>query len=285
DVKKRLESINFYSNLKAEIDISMFYHPNTESEIVSLKKYLCERKISGKEDFIDRWIRMVATNRLTGHSKNFFSIYTLPPNQAISPERQKKLNIQSGQQAEYKNIKDIILIKSRNLLKDIDQQKIKDLSKIAKEGIFLSKDARKSKDIKDETVNLIVTSPPFLDVIQYADDNWLRCWFNDIDINDMKEKITVLKKLEDWTSFMRETFKEFYRIVKTGGWVAFEVGEVKNGKIKLDEVVVPIGIDAGFSCEGVMINSQIFSKTSNCWGVSNNTKGTNTNRIVIFKKG
>jgi len=263
----------------------MFYHPNTESEIVSLKKYLCERKISGKEDFIDRWIRMVATNRLTGHSKNFFSIYTLPPNQAISPERQKKLNIQSGQQAEYKNIKDIILIKSRNLLKDIDQQKIKDLSKIAKEGIFLSKDARKSKDIKDETVNLIVTSPPFLDVIQYADDNWLRCWFNDIDINDMKEKITVLKKLEDWTSFMRETFKEFYRIVKTGGWVAFEVGEVKNGKIKLDEVVVPIGIDAGFSCEGVMINSQIFSKTSNCWGVSNNTKGTNTNRIVIFKKG
>ena len=31
-----------------------------------------------------RWVRMVAVNRLTGHSPGFFSVYTLPPNQAVS---------------------------------------------------------------------------------------------------------------------------------------------------------------------------------------------------------
>ena len=32
------------------------------------------------------------------------------------------------------------------------------------------------------SVALIVTSPPFLDVVQYKQDNWLRAWFCDIDL-------------------------------------------------------------------------------------------------------
>jgi hypothetical protein len=34
----------------------------------------------------------------------------------------------------------------------------------------------------------------------------------------------------------------------------------------------------------VVINDQRFTKTANCWGVDNNSKGTNTNRIVVFRK-
>jgi len=34
----------------------------------------------------------------------------------------------------------------------------------------------------------------------------------------------------------------------------------------------------------VIINSQSFTKTSNCWGVDNNKRGTNSNRIVVFRK-
>jgi len=33
-----------------------------------------------------------------------------------------------------------------------------------------------------------------------------------------------------------------------------------------------------------MINRQQFTKTSNIWGVGNNRGGTNTNRIVLFRK-
>ena len=83
---------------------------------------------------------------------------------------------------------------------------------------------------------------------------------------------------------MGTVFEELFRITKTNGWVAFEVGELRNGKIKLDEYVVPLGISAGFTCEGIIINSQIFTKTSNIWGVKNNKHGTNTNRIVLFHK-
>lgn len=65
-------------NLKADIDLSMFYHVKTESEIVALKNSLKTTSLTA-EDNIDLWIRMVSTNRLTGHSPGFFSVYTLPP--------------------------------------------------------------------------------------------------------------------------------------------------------------------------------------------------------------
>ena len=77
---------------------------------------------------------------------------------------------------------------------------------------------------------------------------------------------------------------EMVRVTKPGGYLAFEVGDVKNGKIRLDEFIVPLGLESGFSCMGILINSQTFTKTSSIWGIKNNTKGTNTNRIVVFKK-
>jgi hypothetical protein len=33
-----------------------------------------------------------------------------------------------------------------------------------------------------------------------------------------------------------------------------------------------------------MVNQQEFTKTANCWGVGNNAKGTNTNRIVVLRR-
>lgn len=33
----------------------------------------------------------------------------------------------------------------------------------------------------------------------------------------------------------------------------------------------------------VLSNDQKFPKTANCWGVDNNTTGTNTNRVVLLR--
>lgn len=283
-LKRRLDSIQILENGETDIDLTMFYHPQTLNEIVSIKKYLLERQISKKEDELDSWIRMVATNRLTGHSKGFFSVYTLPPNQATSQEGQKKINEKLQQTPEYRNTKELILGKTKSLTKDLTTELIKRLRNVGGSAQFLSEDARDLKKINNNSVCLTVTSPPFLDIVQYANDNWLRCWFNSIEISKVEEKITMSKKIGDWCNVMQDVFIELYRITKKGGHVAFEVGELRNGKIVLDEYVIPLGVNSGFKCEGVMINQQVFTKTSNIWGVSNNKRGTNTNRIVLFKK-
>ena len=284
ELKKYLESIPVYKNLKAEIDLSMFYHNDTESEIVSLKNYLLEKSLSDSLNDFDKWIRMVATNRLTGHSKGFFSVYTMPPNQAVSSERQIRINEKYNQKPEYRNVKEILLNKTKNLIKDIIPSDKKRLAEIYKTALLINTDARLTNIIPDEFVQLTVTSPPFLDVVHYAQDNWLRCWFNGIDVNEIEKRITMSKTLEQWQTVMQAVFNELFRITKQGGYVAFEVGEVKNGKVNLDEYVLPLGVRAGFDAVAIIINEQVFTKTANIWGINNNKKGTNTNRIVLFKK-
>jgi hypothetical protein len=54
-----------------------------------------------------------------------------------------------------------------------------------------------------------------------------------------------------------------HRVTKTNGYIAFEVGEVNNGKINLEEYVVNIGMKIGLECLGILINTQTFTKTSN----------------------
>ncbi len=280
DIEERLKKIPINYNLKSDLDLSMFYHPKTEKEIVSLKEYLLNKNL----DSVDEWIQMIATNRLTGHSKGFFSVYTLPPNQAVSAKRQIIINKKMNQVPEYRNIKELIFKKTQNLLKNITEKEKNNLKKINGNSIFINKDARETKEINSSSVDLTITSPPFLDVVQYSQDNWLRCWFNGIDTDLISKKITMSKNIEDWVAVMSEVFKELYRITKKNGWVAFEVGEVRGGKIRLDEHVIPIGIEAGFNCFGIVINKQNFTKTSNIWGIKNNNFGTNTNRIVLFYK-
>jgi hypothetical protein len=283
-LRKRLREIPIDEKLGAEIDLSMFFHRQTEAEIVSLKKYLAARSANGDEDNLDRWIRMVATNRLTGHSPGFFSVYTLPPNQAVTPERQLKINAQRKQKPPYRDTRSIILKKAGSLMKNLTPQQISNLEKAAGDALFLTRDARYTPEIEDGSVQLTVTSPPFLNVVQYSKDNWLRCWFNSIDTRKVEPLITMSKTLEEWTAVMADVFWELYRVTKNGGWVAFEVGEIKNGTVRLEEHVVPVALKAGFHCEGIIINLQKFTKTSNIWGINNNNSGTNTNRIVLLQK-
>jgi hypothetical protein len=282
-VEKRLKAVP-QKEERADIDLSMFYHPKTEKEIVSLRDYLIERRADARMDRIDRWIAMVATNRLTGHSTGFFSVYTLPPNQAVSAQSQKRINIKREQVPEYRDTQQIILRKTRRLLRTVSLTEAQNLGSAGKSALFLTGDARKTPEIPSDSVQLTVTSPPFLDIVQYREDNWLRCWFNGLDGELIGKGITMARTVDDWNSVMGRVFTELFRVTRPGGYVAFEVGEVRKKTIRLEEQVLPLGIAAGFTCECVLINQQSFTKTSNIWGVDNNTCGTNTNRIVVFQK-
>ena len=83
---------------------------------------------------------------------------------------------------------------------------------------------------------------------------------------------------------MQRSLAELRRIVRPGGVIAFEVGEVRKGKVKLEEEIARLGVGAGLVPEAVFLHVQDFTKTANCWGVDNNKGGTNSNRIVVFRK-
>jgi hypothetical protein len=282
DVVARLDEIDLSSAFSIPPELAVFYHPDTLRELCSLREYLHTRERNGSLDNVDRWIRMVAVNRLTGHSPGFFSVYSMPPNQAVSVEAQAKINASRNQVPPRRDVRVLIATKTRSLLSDCDSASRSALLRSSQRARLLTRLSRSTPQLTTGSVSLVVTSPPFLDVVNYAADNWLRCWFCGIDVASVE--ISIHKKVADWQAAMTDVFRELARVLKRGGHVAFEVGEVRGGKIKLEEEVLPCGVAAGLDPQMIVINSQAFTKTANCWGIRNNSKGTNTNRIVVFRK-
>jgi hypothetical protein len=276
-IRARLRSLDLNQSCPTddEQDLLVFYHPDTLRHICGLRAYLLDRVAKQALDKVDEWLRMVAINRLTGHSPGFFSVYTLPPNQAVSVESQRKINAVRNQIPPRRDVSAIILKKTKTLLAD-------GLPPKHPPAILLTGPSHQTSTIRRGEVDLVVTSPPFLNIVDYEGDNWLRCWFAGIDAKSVR--IDRHKDLPAWELFVRDTFAELGRIVRKGGIVAFEVGEVRGGKVLLERNVVNAIRDLPFKVLGVMVNQQDFTKTSNCWGVSNNAGGTNTNRIVLSER-
>ncbi|MBV8589387.1 MAG: hypothetical protein JO212_04895 [Acetobacteraceae bacterium] len=274
DIRARLKEIDFGRAMPADTspDLTVFYHHATLQQVCALRAYLLEREARGRLDSTDQWIRMVAINRLTGHSPGFFSGYTLPPNQAVSVEAQRKINEARRQIPPPRDIAAIISKKSSSLLADGAPP--------GHPPAFLTTGpAYATPEIRGIEAALIVTSPPFLDIVDYEGDNWLRCWFAGIDAKSVA--IARYMDVRAWEGFVRQCFHEFANILRPGALVAFEVSEVRGGKILLERHVASAVAGLPFEVIGVMLNQQKFTKTANCWGVANNRSGTNTNRIVL----
>ena len=107
-------------------------------------------------------------------------------------------------------------------------------------------DARKLHGIKDNSVDLICTHPPYANIIQYSDG-----LDGDLSFHDVDEFI------ED----MNEVAAECQRVLKPGGFCAILIGDTRRNKR-----VVPIGfrtIDA-FLQQGFLLKDFVIKRQHNC---------------------
>lgn len=274
-VHERLHSFDLHRPRKTLTpDLDMFFHPETLTQIENLKNRLRQKREDNTFDTVDAWIETVTLNRLTGHSSGYLSGRTLPPNQAASRVSQRKINAKLGQTPPPRDLLNIVLTKSRSLLRD---------------GGLSTPHARLFQDhstrldgLPPGQVDLVITSPPFLDVVNYAQDNWLRAWFCDIDLDTVP--ITTPRKLDDWILFTRQTLQACAWAVKPGGHLVWEVGEVRKGKILLEDAVLEAAKPLALRPVCVLLHTQTFTKTAQCWGIDNNARGTNSQRMVVFQR-
>jgi hypothetical protein len=190
-----------------------------------------------------------------------------------------KINARRKQVPTVRDVPTLILRKSKALLASCRDG---GSTPAARQARLVTGPASATPEIAADSVDLVVTSPPFLDVVDYAGDNWLRCWFCGIDPASVG--ITMARRASDWQEAMRAVFVELRRVLRPGRFIAFEVGEVRSGTVRLEDLVLPSAMAAGLEPRLVVVNAQQFTKTANCWGVANNAKGTNTNRIVLLQK-
>ena len=101
ELEERLRALDLSWNNALPEELLVFYHEETLRELCALREYFRSHSLDGT----DAWLRMVALNRLTGHSTGFFSVYTLPPNQAVSVDSQRKINEKRRQTPPRRDVK------------------------------------------------------------------------------------------------------------------------------------------------------------------------------------
>jgi methylase of polypeptide subunit release factors len=257
-----------------------FYHPDTYRELVNLRSF-----IKKKKDAVNNFIELLALSRLHGHSPGFFSVYSFPQI-SIPASNQRQINIRRGQTPEYRAVSPRIIRKAAQALRDGFTS---DFFNVSEANLFEVADARNLSCIPSDSVDLIVTSPPFLDKVDYITDNWLEFWFAGISPNGFREQLVMSRTVADWSRFIKDVLQEMLRVLKPGSYAVVEVGEVLVGEevLFLDEIVAQEArtikkLQKHLVVEEVLVNQQKFTKLANCFKVDNNKKGTNTNRLVVL---
>jgi len=272
DVINRLKEIDFSKNrTEGYEEFKDIYHPKTYSQLLNIRRQL-------KNTPVDNLIKAIILGRLHGHSDAFFSVWTFNVI-SMSKERIKKQSEKRGIKPQYRDIVPRIIKKAKEVLRDTIKEQ-------PKSKLWMA-DTRNMYFIPSNYVHLIVTSPPFMNVINYIDDNWLRFWFLDFDKDKLRGKLIQTDNLEEYKKFIKECMKEMNRVMIKGKYCIIEVGDIrhKSKKLYLDHLIVELAEQTGFEVETIMINYMDAPKISRAFSRKKSKyDGTKTNRCVIMKK-
>lgn len=108
------------------------------------------------------------------------------------------------------------------------------------------------KKIKDNSIDIVITSPPYNLDIKYSD-------YDD------------KKPLEDYLDFVKKLCKELFRVTKDGGRVCFnippDIGNLKdNSKVSLDSLYYNILSEVGFHYRTKIIWNKNTISARTAWG-------------------
>jgi site-specific DNA-methyltransferase (adenine-specific) len=146
------------------------------------------------------------------------------------------------------------------------------------------------------SVDLIITSPPYLKVVNYGTSNWIRLWWLGIDNvsrhggagrKSLDAKLDHRHTYESYKAFMLRALKGAKRVLKRDGVAVFVIGDVATpGQSALDlahQIWQDVGERTGLELLDTIEDSlPAQNKVSRIWG---DTKGKATDRDCILVLG
>jgi site-specific DNA-methyltransferase (adenine-specific) len=145
-------------------------------------------------------------------------------------------------------------------------------------------DARKIP-LGNESIDLIITSPPYLDKQTYAWDNWLRLWFLGHDYKTIAKKLIQTGSIEKYVQILTECLGEMYRVLKNNSACFIVVGDVnvRGKKVRTAELLIEPAEMAGFKVKRVIADAVAHEDKYFLFVQKNH--GIKVDRILVLYKG
>ena len=112
-------------------------------------------------------------------------------------------------------------------------------------------DARRLDKIPDNSIDLVATHPPYLNIIEYSESR-------------VEGDLSRTKSLDEYLRLFRQVAREIYRVLKPGGVLGVLVGDtrIKKHYVPVTHYVLLTLLDAGFVLREEVIKIQHKMKTT-----------------------
>jgi len=214
--------------------VTKFYHPDTLKEVISLSRLLRENN----EHFL-----LACLLGILHHQRPGFLSY--PASHLVPYLRTKKYPSENyPEMYSYRDVESRFIKKIQRVFK-----RISIFDNTLQRACF-QKNAEELV-LQDNSIDAIISSPPYMNALDYARDNRLRLWFlgeNDYEKYDTKSP----RNIEDFRNLMRTVMKNLYPALKMNSYCVFVLGDVNKSKKAINTALAVIDIAnsmGSFECE------------------------------------
>jgi hypothetical protein len=135
--------------------------------------------------------------------------------------------------------------------------------------------------------SLILTSPPYLDVISYAKYNWVRMWFLGSDWRQVERTLFSTSSPDRYQVFMDRLLEALKDVLTPDGYLALVVGDVtkSGGSTRLGDRLTAAAHERGWTALASIKDAiPDGNRVSRIWA-DDRVRGVRTDRIVILSRG
>ena len=257
-------------------DITMLYSDWTLRQLVYLKNGL--RKNHPTDNLLRAVVLgMLHANHSQAGATAGFSI-SMPNTFAMSPGYVRKFIAEHGLKKPDVDVFAMVQAKLDRL--DLPEEKLK-------AGSAWTQDATRTSpgDLKKAAPKLVLTSPPYLQVIKYGKYNWIRLWFLGDEPKEVDAKLMASGSLPRYLDFMGQVLEQLRSTVAEDGFVCLVIGDVrrKDQDLNLAQAVWDeVASAQGWHLHGIVADSlPTQHKVSRIWK-NNAGRATKIDRVLII---
>lgn len=263
-------------------DILLIFHPRTLAQLCYLRRRLLNSSTAVDEFLTGAVLGVMHGSERQDGSSSYASI-SMPNTFSMSPDYVRRFVETKRLQRVDRNVFQMLRDKTIRLFREGTDFLI--------QGIVARSDAKYLASTPEfqpyvGQVDLVLTSPPYLGIVNYAKQNWIRNWFLRADAEIVSDTLDDNLSLSAWIDFAEQSTLEIKRMLRPQGVAVFVIGDVarsSNSVISLArEFLRRLMHQKTFRYIGCLNDRlQETEKTTKIW---KDTKGqaTAVDRIVIL---